>query len=110
MITLYWPRWKQHIIEKFAIQGEESTSLKEILNRAPGFLLDVILEKWEEEKDEAVSREHKEWIYTVRKRSNRGCTDEEMEKPKESVNITMAPEMPQKAAKGAKDPKENRKK
>lgn len=48
--------------ENFMIQGEETTNLEEMLNRAPESLLDLILENWEGEIDASVSRDNKEQV------------------------------------------------
>lgn len=55
-----WNQMANRYIENFMIQGEETTSLEQILNRAPEFLLDLILENWEEETDASISRDRKE--------------------------------------------------
>lgn len=55
-----WNKMTNSYIENFMIQGEETTSLAQILNRAPESLLDLILENWAEETDSDVSREEKE--------------------------------------------------
>lgn len=55
-----WNQMANSYTENFMIQGEETTSLEQILNRAPESLLDLILENWEEETDSDVSRNEKE--------------------------------------------------
>ena len=53
-------KWKQMAsmyTENFMIQGEETTSLEQILNRAPDSLLDLILENWEEETASSLIRD-----------------------------------------------------
>ena len=55
-----WNQMANSYTEKFMIQGEETTRLEQILNRAPETLLDLILKNWAEEIDADVSREEKE--------------------------------------------------
>lgn len=55
-----WNQMANSYTENFMIQGEETTSLEQILNRAPESLLDLILENWEEETDASASRGEKE--------------------------------------------------
>lgn len=55
-----WNQMANSYTENFMIQGEETTRLEQILNRAPETLLDLILKNWTEETDADVSREEKE--------------------------------------------------
>ena len=55
-----WNQMANSYTENFMIQGEETTRLEQILNRAPETLLDLILKNWAEEIDADVSREEKE--------------------------------------------------
>ena len=61
-----WSQMANNYTENFMIQGEETTSLEQILNRAPESLLDLILENWAEETDSEVSRDDKErYVYDL---------------------------------------------
>lgn len=55
-----WNQMANSYTENFMIQGEETTSLEQILSRAPECLLDLILENWSEEIASDVSRDQKE--------------------------------------------------
>ena len=43
-----WNQMANSYTENFMIQGEETTRLEQILNRAPETLLDLILKNWTE--------------------------------------------------------------
>lgn len=61
-----WCQMADRYVEECMIQGEETTKLEQILNRAPESLLDLILNNWEKETEDFASRKKKEqFIYEL---------------------------------------------